>query len=210
LFDRRRQHELKREVLLSEAAGIFQQRGYAHTSLDDIATHLGITRAALYHYFNNKQQILYECFVLSYDVTDEIFASALRDGHSARERLELYFRRYIVAGITTPKRMLPARDMVALTDDMREELNKRRLARRNRLRQLVVDGIAEGNLRQCDPKIVVSTWAGAAAWLVDTYSPDGETPPDAIADEVVRVFLTGLAATGGDAHQTREADGGAR
>lgn len=184
---------MKREVLISEAAGIFHRRGYAHTSLDDIAAHLGITKAALYHYFPGKQQILFECFVLGFDVTDEVFDSAVRDGHTGRERLELHFRRYILAGMSSPKWMLPVRDMKALTEDMRTTLEKRRQARRDRLRSLVTEGIADGSLRPCDPRIVVSTWAGAAAWIIDTYQPDGELSPEDIADQVTTLFFDGLA-----------------
>lgn len=191
LFDRRRQHGLKREVLLSEAANLFHQRGYGHTSLDDIATHLGITKAALYHYFESKQQMLFECFALGYNIGDEAFESAVKEGRTGRERLEFYCRRYLVAGIAAARWMVPIREMTWLTQEMRQKLNARRTARRDRLRELVVDGIADGSIRPCNPKIVVSAWAGAASWIIDTYSADGALAPDAIADELVRLLFVG-------------------
>ena len=55
-------YEAKREALLREAASAFNRQGFHATSLEDIAQRLGVTKAALYHYFPNKQTLLMACF----------------------------------------------------------------------------------------------------------------------------------------------------
>src|SRR5258708_12485243 len=55
-------YEAKREALLREAAAAFNRMGFHATSLDDIARNLGVTKAALYHYFPNKHPLLHACF----------------------------------------------------------------------------------------------------------------------------------------------------
>src|SRR5688572_19672329 len=42
------------------AASIILQKGYDATSVSDIATALGITKAGLYHYIRGKTELLYE------------------------------------------------------------------------------------------------------------------------------------------------------
>lgn len=59
---RKAMHQLKREALLREAIAAFNQKGFHATSLGDIATSLGVTKAALYHYFPNKHALLFEAF----------------------------------------------------------------------------------------------------------------------------------------------------
>lgn len=49
-----------RERILDVAQDLFTQHGYDKTSLRDIADRLGITKAALYYYFERKEDILLE------------------------------------------------------------------------------------------------------------------------------------------------------
>ena len=44
--------------ILTEATRLFAERGFAATSLRDIADAAGMTRPALYHYFANKEGML--------------------------------------------------------------------------------------------------------------------------------------------------------
>lgn len=43
------------EQILQSAATLFATRGYAHTSLDDIAQDAGVTRGAIYHHYLSKK-----------------------------------------------------------------------------------------------------------------------------------------------------------
>lgn len=47
-----------KERILEEALKLFSQKGYIGTSMNDIATKLGVTKAALYKHYTNKQEIL--------------------------------------------------------------------------------------------------------------------------------------------------------
>lgn len=47
-----------KERILDEALRLFSQSGYIGTSMNDIATKLGVTKAALYKHYTNKQEIL--------------------------------------------------------------------------------------------------------------------------------------------------------
>ncbi|MFF2486181.1 TetR/AcrR family transcriptional regulator [Microbacterium sp. NPDC058062] len=53
----------RREQVLHEAEVLFAERGYVETSLDLVATRLGIKRQAIYYYFPSKDAILVEIVV---------------------------------------------------------------------------------------------------------------------------------------------------
>ena len=57
---RRRRAEILQAALLA-----FRERGYHATTLDDIANRLGLRKTALYHYFPDKEAILYACHLES-------------------------------------------------------------------------------------------------------------------------------------------------
>ena len=52
--------EQTRCALLAAAEALFLERGVAHTSLDQIARHAGVTRGALYWHFENKAHLFHE------------------------------------------------------------------------------------------------------------------------------------------------------
>jgi AcrR family transcriptional regulator len=55
---RREQYsEATRAALLEEATALFAKRGYAGTSLEDVATASQVTRGAVYHHFASKQAL---------------------------------------------------------------------------------------------------------------------------------------------------------
>lgn len=45
--------------LLEAAERLFSERGVAHTTLNDIATHAGLTRGAIYWHFQNKTDLIH-------------------------------------------------------------------------------------------------------------------------------------------------------
>src|SRR5690349_12244108 len=52
-----------RETILASAARLFGERGFEQTSLMDVARAVGVSKAAVYHYFQSKQ-VLYDEIVI--------------------------------------------------------------------------------------------------------------------------------------------------
>ena len=53
-----------RERILEEAAKLFAHSGYDGSSVADLAAALGVSKAAIYHYFTTKQDI-YDAIILA-------------------------------------------------------------------------------------------------------------------------------------------------
>jgi len=195
LFDRRQQYSARRTLILSEAARLFNERGFSHSAIEDIADRLGIVKTAIYHYFRSKDEILYECYLQAFDIADQALAEAEAGGSSGREKMERYVRSYLLNGIAAVTHVLPLRDIKALPAALRRKLDQRRRARRDRLRGLVAEGVRDGSIRACDPKIVVSAWAGTLGWIMERYRHDGPLSFDQIAEQLIGIFMYGIAAT---------------
>lgn len=63
----------RRGLIIESAKRLFARRGYAATSLDDIAAAAGITKPVVYDHFRSKQQLY---FALMRALRDELVASA--------------------------------------------------------------------------------------------------------------------------------------
>lgn len=55
---REQQKRLTRQRLLEAAEAVFKERGYAHTTIDDIVEYAGASRGTYYLYFKNKSGLL--------------------------------------------------------------------------------------------------------------------------------------------------------
>jgi len=88
-------HGIKRLEVLREAAASFNFKGYHATSMNEIAASLGVTKAALYHYFPNKNGLLAACFEHAMDAAFASLERARKEGRNGRERLVLTISGYV-------------------------------------------------------------------------------------------------------------------
>src|ERR1700739_1636802 len=89
---RQRDGDAKREAILETAAHLFLEQGYRSTSLRELASLLKITKPALYYYFQNKEQILVECYRAGIASIEGLLEEAKLDHGTGLERVEAYFR----------------------------------------------------------------------------------------------------------------------
>lgn len=72
---RRMNAPARRDLILGAAKRLFARRGYASTSLDQVAAAAGVTKPVVYDHFRSKQQLY---FALMRALRDELVASATR------------------------------------------------------------------------------------------------------------------------------------
>jgi TetR/AcrR family transcriptional regulator len=173
LPSRSEQREMKREALLRAAVSAFNKRGFAQTSLDDIAQNLGVTKAALYYYFPTKSALVAACFDRAMKVANDSLATAKRDGRDGREKLILMLRRYLKTMIGELNESLLLTEEHALTPSDRAKLIEQRDAFERELRAVVKDGIRDGSIVPCDPKLAVFVVLGAIHWVPKWFSLKG-------------------------------------
>lgn len=68
-----------REKLLQGSIDLFYEKGYASTSIREIGTKAGITNSLIYHYFTNKEEMLFEIVNRSVGDLLEILKETIRN-----------------------------------------------------------------------------------------------------------------------------------
>ncbi|WP_136634929.1 TetR/AcrR family transcriptional regulator [Pseudooceanicola onchidii] len=79
----------KRARILNAALSVFSLYGYRRTSMEDIAKGAGMSRAALYQHFRNKEDILLHGVGAYFDVAVSALRDALTPGRPLKEALQL-------------------------------------------------------------------------------------------------------------------------
>jgi AcrR family transcriptional regulator len=76
------QGEETRTALLAAARELFGERGYAATTLDDVAGVAGLTKGAVYHHFGGKRELFQAVFEqIQREVSDRVVTVFLEPDH---------------------------------------------------------------------------------------------------------------------------------
>jgi AcrR family transcriptional regulator len=180
------------DSLLAVAVAVFNERGFEATSMDELATRLGVTKSAIYHHVPGKVELLR----LAVDrALDALFAVTEEPGAitgRAIDRLEHVVRgsvRVLAAELPYVTLLLRVRGN---SDVERATLQRRREFDRL-VTRLVRDAERQGDVRpDVDPAITSRLLFGTVNSLAEWYRPGGGLSADDLADAVVTTAFLGL------------------
>jgi AcrR family transcriptional regulator len=180
------------ESLLAVAVGLFNERGYDGTSMEDLARKLGVTKAAIYHHVRSKEELLHLAVDRALDGLFAIADSVARHDGSAIDKLEL-----LVRGSVTV--LVDRLDFVTLLLRVRgnTEVERAALSRRRAFDRIVTglveQAAADGDLRpDVDPAVTARLLFGMVNSLVEWYRPGPGLTSTDIADSVANIAFDGI------------------
>lgn len=150
----------RREALLEGAAGVFNARGIAATSLGEIAEALGLSRASVYYYVNDKAELVFQCYQRACDLAAEDLAAAAEAG-CGLERL-LGFVRLALSPERAPTAVLSEINYLQPPQAVIVQVAHRRNV--DALIGFIAAGMEDGSIRPCDAEVVAQSIIGLLAW----------------------------------------------
>lgn len=181
-----------KETLLRIAVGLFNERGYDGTSMEDLGKKLGITKSAIYYHVSSKEELLQ---LATSRALDELFAVAHEasqaDGR-AIDRLEHLLR----GSVLVLNQQLP---FVTLLLRVRgnTKVERAALARRREFDHVVSDLVKqaeqEGDVRpDVDPATTSRLLFGMVNSIIEWYRPRAGSTGTELADAVARIAFDGI------------------
>ena len=182
-----------RETILAQAASLFAEKGYEQTSLQDVASAVGVSKAALYHYFQSKQMIYDEIVV---ELLEGLYGYVKQNVTAApagkallifmRSHAKFFEENYVnfvtllhgVGGIGAQMR---SERQVAIRDQY-EML----------LRELLVNSGTSDRLRVDDVTLTATAILSMLNWMSRWYKPGGTQSAVEIAEKYYAVLYGGL------------------
>ena len=178
------------------ALRLFKEKGYHATSMRDIANEVGINKGSLYSYIRSKEDLLIPVFEQAMGVLLAQIEQITAD-RSLRptERLARAIHAHVIAVADnldvltvylSEWRQLAAESLTTVREH-RERYAALFL-------QILEDGVASGEFRAMDTRIVILGMIGMCNYLFRWYRPDGRLVPDQIADELIEMVIQGVRA----------------
>ncbi len=175
------------------AARTFVQRGFAATSVSDIAAALGVTKAGLYHHINSKEELLFDIVSLGMDWLDEDVIKPTQEIHDPEERLrEILVRHAILTACNEGWITILLDEIHALRPAQRKKIESRKRDYVNLVRVTLEELKAAGRLRDIDPTVAALGVLGMIVWLPRWVKPRGRMTCHQVADHIATLALNGL------------------
>lgn len=146
----------KKELIIKTAAAMFREKGYAASSMRDLAEKIGIEAASLYNHIHSKSQILKEII----DEVSEACLCHLEKTEKARgsslEKIESLIRFHSQMMMNHfEKYSVMVSEWVHLEKDTLERFVSERREYVKRMELIVENGINKGELKTLMPYVVV-------------------------------------------------------
>ena len=150
--------DTRKQQILEAAKVHFNRLGYTKTSVDDIASTLGMTKSSLYYYFKNKEEIFFQAFKDEWEANLEEFEAEARKKDSPKEQILAYTKetlRYHEKTVLQHK--IPIRTVVETRNLFREFVSKVNEKRLEFYVENLKRGKREGTFNGFDPEKVART-----------------------------------------------------
>ena len=186
----------RRLEILRRAAEVFERKGVARTSMEDIANEVGIKREGVYYYFKSRGDILLEVILPQSNSLLLNLQSILRSNVNAKEKLHEAVRSHLDA-------FNPA--YLEMSVALREDHFVRDDAKLQELQQcwddyshcwvdLISQGQKDGTFNATlNPKMAAYGLLGMMNWVCRWYDPDGDVSIPEIVEQYSAMAATGLA-----------------
>ncbi len=184
----------RKEQVIRSAAELFKEKGYAASSMRDLAQKLGIEAASLYSHIKSKEEILQTlCFDMAAEFRESL-EKVEKQNVSASEKLSL--------GIIGHVNVM-ARDLTASAVFMNEHRHLSnphlrdflllRINYINRFKAIIEQGVASGEFKKnIDTKLAVMTLFSSLNWMPMWYSPEGSIEPKKLGQQLANMLVNGL------------------
>ncbi len=175
------------------ATALFKERGFADTSMRDLAREVGIEAASIYSHIKSKEELLQSiCFKMA---NEFFFALENIENQdiSFAQKLNLLITAHVkistqnVAASTVFQQEWRHLSQPHLGNflDLREQYE-------SRLRTIIRQGITTGEFMVADAGFVTRTLLSSLNWIPQWYKLDGPLTPLEIARNISDIFLNGL------------------
>ncbi len=180
------------DSLTDLALGLFRERGYASTSMEQLAQAAGVSKAAFYHHVGGKEELLERGMNRALDA---LFAMLDEPGATNGPALERFC--FILRRVVELEHDLLPEVTVLLRARGNTDVERAAVQRRRAFDRAVSAVLAEaqsgGEIRaDLDVKLAARLSLGMATWIVEWYQPGGPIPVEQIADTLVSMTLSGV------------------
>jgi AcrR family transcriptional regulator len=183
----------RRSDIRRTAKKLFKERGYAATSMRDLAKAVGIEAASLYNHLSSKEELLHE---MCFDIAEQFFQAfslAVSEEKSPTKKLKAAIKAHIgVIANNLDASTVFFHEWIFLKEPELGKFKKLRYEYEQGFRDLIQRGISEKDFKEVNVKLAVFTIISALNATYDLYKSSEKLTQEEIAESISNLLLKGL------------------
>ena len=162
-----------RKDVLFAAAELFKERGYAGTSMRELAQRVGIEASSLYSHIKSKSEILVEICMGNANSFTEGIDQIVQTHTQTTDRLEAIIQLHIEIAVSGIYSVSVFNDeWKHLEEPYLSDFLKKRQYYEQRVLDIIQQGVEKKQIRTIDPKVGMYTFLTALRWVHYRYKPN--------------------------------------
>ena len=186
--------DFPRNRIFDVAAEVFHRKGYDNTSMSDVASAAGLTKAGLYHHVASKESLLYTILDSGLDMTESYVVKPLEEIADPLQRLKTMIDLHLQ--LVLEERNLQVTGLLheckTLAPADRTRINRRKKEYVKMTTKLIADVIKKYNVKDVNPKVAAFALLGMLNWTYQWYKTTGPSRRDEIVASFQQIFLQGI------------------
>ena len=183
----------KKEFILKKAAQMFREKGFAATSMRDLAETVGIEAASLYNHIRSKNEMLESiCFDVANRFT--IFMDELESGNQGTiKKIETLLRFHIKQMIETFEEVIVCdREWKHLDEPYLSNFHNQRRSYRKRFAVIIEEGISKNEIKKIDAPTAVLIMLHSVNGIESWHRSTAKISAKDLEDNMVLTMVDGL------------------
>ncbi len=177
-----------REAFLQAATKQINDHGYHGASVEKISASLNVSKGSFYHHNQNKDELVLDCFELTFAVIRQAQNAGRALPYSGLDRLRATCAALVKYQLSSRGPLLRSSALAALPGPSRQQMVARMNSLSDRFASMIADGIIDGSIRPVDPRLggqLVNPMINGAAEIQRWC-------PQANADNITRLYVDPL------------------
>lgn len=183
----------KKQVIIGKAAKMFREKGFAATSMRDLAESVGVEAASLYNHIQSKAEILQDiCFRVANLLTAHL-EKVESSKSNAIEKITAILRMHIDQMIHNHDEAHVAdREWRHLTEPYLSNFKAQRRGYRQRLAAIIEDGIQKKEIKRIDPPTAVLIMLHAISGIESWHRSEQKISTEQLQANMITILVDGL------------------
>ncbi|MDR1368604.1 MAG: TetR/AcrR family transcriptional regulator [Dysgonamonadaceae bacterium] len=187
-----------RERIVEEASGLFFHRGIKSITMNDIATHMSISKRTLYEVFKDKEELLDECLEKSMAKGDCEMKTVIGNTHNVIEALMSVYAKLLTEMHQTNKSVVY--DLKKYHPKLYKKIESKQKTGIGKIVPFLEKGVEQG-LIENDVNFEILSWILKSQFkilLEGDFFPTDKYPIEEFIRAIILNFTRGIATPKGD------------
>ena len=185
--------QARNDEVFRTAARLMVQKGYAGTSISDIAKTVGMTKAGLYHHITSKQDLLFQILQHAFDEFERIVIEPAKQFTNPVQRLPEIIRLHVRGMLDGGLEFTLLFREISHLDDLQQDTIAQRTEVYLALVRATLQALADkGKLRDLDIDIATFHLLKTISGIADWYRKYSEISEDHLVEQTVNYGMSAI------------------